>query len=71
MTHSQTLAALDRFEATLCQLTLDYPEEVDFWPAFASHANELESTSPLDFRDFVRDSIIRMLRKVGRLPATH
>jgi predicted DNA-binding transcriptional regulator YafY len=71
MTHNQTLAALDRFEATLCQLTLDYPEAADFWPAFASHANELESTSPLDFRDFVRDSIIRMLRKVGRLPATH
>jgi predicted DNA-binding transcriptional regulator YafY len=71
MTHSQTLAALDRFEAKLRQLTLEHPDEADFWPAFASHANELESTSPLDFRDFVRDSIIRMLRRIGRLPATH
>lgn len=71
MTHNQTLAALDRFEATLRQLTLDFPEEADFWPAFAACANELESTSPLDFRDYVRDSIVRMLRKLGRLPATH
>jgi predicted DNA-binding transcriptional regulator YafY len=44
---------------------------VDFWPAFATHANELEATSPLDFRDYVRDSIVRMLRKIGRLPATN
>jgi predicted DNA-binding transcriptional regulator YafY len=71
MTHSQTLAALDRFQSTLNQLTLDYPDAADFWPAFATYANELESTSPLDFRDYVRDSIIRMLRQVGRLPATH
>jgi len=71
MTHNQTLAALDRFQATLDQLTTAYPDEVSFWPAFAAHAYELESTSPPDFRDYVRDSIIRMLRKVGRLPATH
>lgn len=71
MTRHQTLAALDRFEATLGRLTREFPEEADFWPAFAAHANELEWTSPLDFRDYVRDSIIRMLRKVGRLPATH
>lgn len=71
MTHNQTLAALDRFEATLRQLSVDHPEEADFWPAFASHANELEWSSPLEFRDYVRDSIVRMLRKVGRLPATH
>jgi predicted DNA-binding transcriptional regulator YafY len=71
MTHNQTLAALDRFEATLGQLSQAYPHEVDFWPAFATYANELEATSPLDFRDYVRDSIVRMLRKIGRLPATN
>ncbi|MET0232613.1 MAG: hypothetical protein ABW186_16905 [Rhodanobacteraceae bacterium] len=71
MTHNQTLAALDRFESTLCQLTHEYPEPADFWPAFASHANELEWSSPLDFRDYVRDSIVRMLRKIGRLPAAN
>ena len=71
MTHNQTLAALDRFEATVGQLSRTYPHEVDFWPAFATHANELEATSPLDFRDYVRDSIVRMLRRIGRLPATN
>jgi len=71
MTHNQTLAALDRFQSTLGHLTQELPDEADFWPAFATFANELEASSPLDFRDYVRDSIIRMLRKVGRLPATH
>lgn len=71
MTHNQTLAALDRFEATLGQLSRNFPQELDFWPAFATHANELEATSPLDFRDYVRDSIVRMLRKIGRLPAAN
>jgi predicted DNA-binding transcriptional regulator YafY len=71
MTHNQTLAALDRFEATLGQLSNAFPQEADFWPAFAAYANELEATSPLDFRDYVRDSILRMLRKLGRLPAMH
>lgn len=71
MTHNQTLAALDRFEATLGRLTLAYPSEADFWPTFAEYANELESSSPLDFRDYVRDAIIRMLRKIGRLPSAN
>lgn len=71
MTHNQTLAALDRFQATLGQLTQHYPDDADFWPEFAVHANELESASPIDFRDYVRDSIIRMLRNAGRLPATN
>jgi hypothetical protein len=44
---------------------------MEFWPNFATYANELEATSPLDFRDYVRDSIVRMLRKIGRLPATN
>ena len=49
MTHNQTLAALDRFEATIGQLSQAYPHEVDFWPAFATYANELEATSPLTY----------------------
>ena len=66
MTHGQALAALERFREQIGSLSRQYPDDRDFWPAYADRANELEASCPLDFRAYVRESILRTIQIVTR-----
>jgi hypothetical protein len=66
MTHSQALAALEEFRGQIASLSRQYPDDRDFWPAYADQANALEGSCPLDFRDYVRESILRTVQIVVR-----
>jgi hypothetical protein len=65
MTHNETLEALEDFRKTMEQLSRRYPEDRDFWAAYADLANELEAGAPRDFRDYVRNSILRTMETIS------
>jgi hypothetical protein len=66
MTHRETLSALDAFRNTIERLSSEYPDDRDFWPAYAEHANRLEAACPQDIRDYVRNSILHTMDTISR-----
>ena len=68
-THDPAIvAALDKLEATLPDLIVQYPDEADFWSAFVGEADEIaESASPGD-SDYARGRIDCMLKNAGKIP---
>jgi hypothetical protein len=66
MTQREILSALEIFRCTIERLSSEYPDDRDFWPAYAEHANRLEADCPYDIRDYVRSSILRTMDTISR-----
>jgi hypothetical protein len=66
MTQREILSALETFRCTIERLSSEYPDDRDFWPAYAEHANRLEANCPHDIRDYVRSSILRTMDTISR-----
>lgn len=66
MTHRETLSALEEFRCTIERLSTEYPDDRDFWPAYAECANRLEAECPQDVRDYVRSSILHTMDTISR-----
>ena len=66
MTQREILSALETFRCTIERLSSEYPDDRDFWPAYAEHANRLEAGCPHDIRDYVRSSILRTMDTISR-----
>jgi hypothetical protein len=64
MPNDRTLAALEEFRADIERLSRDYPDDRDFWPAYAEQANQLEANTAPALRDYVRESISRTILSV-------
>jgi hypothetical protein len=61
VTDDRTLAALEVFRSDIERLSREFPDDRDFWPAYAEQANRLEASSSPALRDYVRESILRTI----------
>lgn len=64
---SELVKMLDRLEEALPQMVLAYPDEGDFWAAFAGEADVLEEDAG-EASTYVATRIGAMLRAVGKRP---
>jgi len=66
MTQAQKVFAdLERFRAAIRTLSQKLADDREFWSAYADRANRLEASCPLELRDYVKDSILRVGRSIG------
>ena len=68
-THDPSIvAALDKLEAFLADLIVQYPDDADFWSAFAGEADEIAEAATPDDSDYARGRIDCMLKNAGKIP---
>ena len=60
---------LTEIEAALPLWLAGAEDERDFWSVFADEANHLASTAEVQDKDFVREGLDAMLRKMGLIGA--
>lgn len=70
MTRSRadTTLLLDALEASLPGLLAQYPDDGDFWSAFAGEADVIEDGADIEDERFVRGRIDAMLAKHELIP---
>jgi hypothetical protein len=58
---------IDAFKAKLELLIRTYPDDADFWPAFAAAASEAEERVFAEHLPTFQDAMVSLLRRSGKL----
>ena len=58
---------LDGLQAALPKMTVDYPDDDQFWPYFSGHAEVIEGSASEDDYAYVRARIAGMLHTIGKV----
>lgn len=64
----KTVAALDKLADMLPKLIADYPDDSDFWSAFAGEADVITESATSDTSAYVQGRIDCMLKNAGLIP---
>ena len=65
-TRSELEQALDALEARVPQLQAEFPDDGDFWCAFAGEADHIEDSANAEDCDYVSQRIDAMLSAVAK-----
>lgn len=66
--NAATVAALDQLEKALPDMIKAYPEEGDFWNAFAGASDAIAEGAAAGDAEYARGRIDCMLKNVGMIP---
>jgi hypothetical protein len=68
LTRAELTTRVDALDAALPGMIADYPDESDFWSAFAGEAEVIEDRAHADDFEYLQERIDAMLMRVGKTP---